>query len=290
MNPPLLDDEEDDETIYYPARGYLNDPSIKNRKITYQPTAPIQVISKIPDPIEPAQFSLPHPPARLSVPSKVSIKTCHVHSTPDLLDMHSHSTACAVQHQISASTRHQAIFPPRVKQRLASVRCIQPSPAQAKVKKRSFDAIKPDEPSRFIKVPILLLPLTVLYSLRFLVTESSIYVQPCSPSSTPANLWSHTYDSSIITLPLMDATRHVMVVPPANHGNPHANLGRTSAKQLQSNPLIIPHNSCNHQIVRWLHAHCPYHSTLLYVTFGSVVLMSTAHLVPLFSSLAPYCG
>ena len=97
---------DDDDAIYYPARSMpefppghplsitpfppgvrpFEYPAIKNHQITYPPTAPIQVISKIPDPIEPAQFSLPHPPARLSVPSEFSIKTCHVHSIPALLD------------------------------------------------------------------------------------------------------------------------------------------------------------------------------------------------------------
>jgi hypothetical protein len=68
-----------------------------------------------------------------------------VYSIPDLLGLHSPSTACAFQPQLSASTRHRATFPPRVKKRLASVRCIQLSPAQAKVKKRLYDAINMDE-------------------------------------------------------------------------------------------------------------------------------------------------
>ena len=162
---PQLPNDDDDKEIYYPASSLpefppghplsmtpfppgmkpFTYPVPKNHLLTYPPKAPVPVLVKTTDLIESERFSLPHTPAQLSVPSDFSIKTCQVHSIPDLLGLHSPSTACAFQPQLPASTRHRTTFPPRVKKRLASVRCIQLSPAQAKVKKRLYDAINMDE-------------------------------------------------------------------------------------------------------------------------------------------------
>ena len=168
--PQLQDNDDDDEEIYYPARSmtkwppgvnpltYLNDPSIKNRKITYPPIATVQVIFQNPEPKMNAIESIMTPQLpddddrKITSPPKAPVQVNFPTPEPtisDLLGMNSPSPACFFKPPPSASTRTRAFYQPRVKKRLASVRCIQLSPALAKVKKRSYDAINQDESVSF---------------------------------------------------------------------------------------------------------------------------------------------
>ena len=133
---------------------YLNDPSIKNRKITYPPIATVQVIFQNPEPKMHAIESIMTPQLqddddrKITSPPKAPVQVNFPTPEPtisDLLGMNSPSPACFFKPPPSASTRTRAPYQPRVKTRLASVRCIQLSPAQATVKKRSYDAINKDE-------------------------------------------------------------------------------------------------------------------------------------------------
>ena len=196
--------------------NFLTDRAIKHRKIAFPPQAP--------------------------VPSDIPIMPCQVHSStiPDILSMTSLSTACASTPQPSASTRNRDAPQPRVTKRLARARCIKFSPAQAKVKKRSSAAINNDEPP-LLPAPILLL--SMIHVLLLLFSPPSLSVKPCAhsyPVSALANLWYHTCKSPSINLNLVVATLYITAVPPANQGSPHENLGRTSAPQFQSNPLVLP--------------------------------------------------
>lgn len=124
--------------------NFLTDPAIKHRKITFPPQAPVNGNCPTPACIKAQSSHLPYPEkAQVTVPSDIPIMHCQVHSStiPDILGMTSPSTACAFTPQPSASTRHRDALYPRVEQRLARVRCIKLSPAQAKVKKRSYAAI-----------------------------------------------------------------------------------------------------------------------------------------------------
>jgi hypothetical protein len=103
--------------------NFLTDPAITHRKITFPPQAPVNV--------------------NFPTPACIKAQSSHVHSSsiPDILGMTSPSTACAFTPQPSASTQHRDALQPRVKKRRARVLCIKLSPAQAKVKKRSYAAI-----------------------------------------------------------------------------------------------------------------------------------------------------
>ena len=117
--------------------------------------------------------------------------------------------------------------------------------------------------------------LSLLHFLLLTFSPPSPSVKPCArsyPVSTLANLWSHTCESPCITLQLMAATLYITAVPPANQGSPHANLGRNSAQQFQSNPLVLPQSSNCALAPRF---GCPMqnHSPIF-----------TVHLYPIFSS------
>ena len=129
--------------------NFLTDPAIKHRKITFPPQAPVNVNFPTPACIKAQSSHLPYPEkAPVPVPSDtcIPIMNCQVHSSTihDIflrIGMNSSSTACAFMPPLSASTRNRAALQPRVKKRLASVRCIKFSPPPAKVKKRSYGAI-----------------------------------------------------------------------------------------------------------------------------------------------------
>ena len=114
--------------------NFLTDPAIKHRKITFPPQAPVHVNFPTPACIKAQSSHLPYPEkAQVSVPSDLPRMHCKVHSSTihDILGMNLPSTACAFTPPLSASTRNRAALQPRVKKRLASVRCIKLSPAQA---------------------------------------------------------------------------------------------------------------------------------------------------------------
>ena len=135
--------------------NFLTDPAIKDRKITFAPNYPVQVIVKTPDRNEETSSHLPYPKTQLAVPSNIPTMPRQVHSStiPDILGMTSPSTAFAFTPQPSASTRHRDALYPRVEKRLARVRCIKLSPAQAKVKKRSYAAML--QSTRNTKFPLM---------------------------------------------------------------------------------------------------------------------------------------
>ena len=136
--------------------NFLTDPAIKHRKITFPPQAPVNVNFPTPACIKAQSSHLPYPEkAQVTVPSDIPIMHCQVHSStiPDILGMTSLSTACAFTPQPSASTRHRDALYPRVEKRLARVRCIKLSPAQAKVKKRSYAAML--QSTRNTKFPLM---------------------------------------------------------------------------------------------------------------------------------------
>jgi hypothetical protein len=169
--------------------NFLTDPTIKHRKITFPPQTPVNVNFPTPACIKAQSSHLPEK-AQATVPSDLPIMHYQVHSSsiPDILGMTSPSTACAFTPQPSASTQHRDALQPRVKKRRARVRCIKLSPAQAKVKKRSYAAINKDKPP-LPPAPILLLPCASRQSLRQIrVSLMQILVELPHNNSNPT-LW-----------------------------------------------------------------------------------------------------